>query len=45
MSCAAGGRVDDVIPVDESKYLQKDADIRQTVLGEKMNVFHARNKV
>jgi len=28
-----------------SKYLPKDADFHQTVLGEQMNVFHARNKV
>ena len=28
-----------------SKYLPKDANFRQTVLGDKINVFHARNKV
>ena len=31
--------------LEESKYLLKDADFHQTVLGEKINVFHARNKV
>ena len=42
MSCAAGGRVDEVVPVEvcveivreDSKYLPKDADFHQTVLGE-----------
>ena len=31
--------------LEESKYLPKNADFHQTVLGEWMNVFHARNKV